>query len=225
MKSNYARIQNFGSNSGTRCEGDNTPLTYCLAQTTDKNFQNSPYGIFQGPVSRSCQLYMGNRCAKQWDGFCEYNYQTYRNPGTYPNNRVRPNMFTANPLFSQVSTQTLGDAFLDNVLKERFCEFPNCIKKCEKFDPLVPQSPNISYWVGQNNTKCVPVCNKIDPKTIDEDPVMNHALENPGACMETLINICNTSTNLGIDLSGTKLGNFCSNLQQNVSRAMNRRII
>lgn len=218
MKNNYARMQNFGKGSmKPHCEGDNTPLTYCLAQTCDKNFQNAPYGIFQGPESRSCQLYMGDRCAKQWDGFCEYMYQQYKNPSDFPNNRARPNMFTANPLFSEVSTSTMGDAFLDNVLKQRFCQFPNCVKKCEKFDPLVPNSPDIFYWIGKNNEKCIPVCNLIDPKTIDQDPVMNHALDNPKACWETLVNIINTCKNQGIDLSGTRLGAVGEKYLQNMN--------
>jgi len=214
MKSNYARIQNFGKDN----QQVNSPITYCLAQTADKNFQNAPYGIFQGPNSRNCQLYMGEKCAKEWDGFCEYMFQQYKNPGQYPNNSARPNMFMANPIFSDVSTHSLGDAFLDNVLKQRFCQFPNCTKKCEKFDPLNPSSPDIFYWIGPNNEKCVPVCNLIDPKTIDNDPVMNHALQNPSACAETLVNICNTAKNQNIDLSGTKLGNVCNGFQQNMMK-------
>jgi hypothetical protein len=220
MKSNYMNYTRFGGSKQMNCNGNNDPLTYCLAQTPDKNFQNSPYGIFLGPESRSCQLYMGDRCAKNWDGFCQYMYDEYKNPGSFPNNRVRPDLFSSRP-FNQVSSGTIGDQFLNNVLQQKYCQFPNCIKKCEPFNYLDPDSPKVSYYINPNGTRCVPVCNMVDPKTVDSDPVMNLALANVNACSDTLINICNTSRNQGIDLTGTRLGSVCSKYFDNMNKLGN----
>ncbi len=199
---NYSQIKYFGSNNSST----NDPLTYCLVQNWDKNFTHSPTGDLFGPYSEKCQLFMAERCSKEWDGFCEYYYQN-QNTQQYPN--TVQGCDSVNDVVCK--GLTVGETLLTNAAERRFCKFPGCTMKSEPFDPNIANSPWITYRVGNcdtGNQNCVGVCT-VDPRTIDQDSVMNKCLENPKACMTTLANICNTSRRNGIDLSGTKIKRWC----------------
>lgn len=208
MKYNYTNIIDLGCNQP--CVGDNDPLTYCLVDSIDKNFQHAPIGSTYGPRSRQCQLYLAERCAKNWDGFCEYFYKTHnKNNDQWPDNLRWPN--TAQAYTPKAEEYlTLGDQLLQNAGARRFCEYPECVPVCEPFDPMNPLSPKVSYFVNPKGvgTTCIPVC-RVNTSMIQNDPVMQRMLENPTSNASTLINICNTSRREGTDLSGTDIGRFC----------------
>lgn len=222
MKSTYRQVNNFGNNINKG--GDDDPLSYCLVDTMDKNFQNSPYGIQLGPRSRPCQLFMAERCANKWDAFCEYSYRMNGTSGEWPDNSYWPNMYMnrnnwdtniASPLL------TTGEQLLQNTAERRFCSFVNCKKKCEPFDPTNPGSPMITYYDNSNEIDaCIPVCT-VNPSSIDNDPVMDRMLQNPTAAATTLVNICNTARNSQQDLSGTKIGAFCDRYFNNLQKLKN----
>lgn len=203
MKGNYACISTFGQNL---CTVDD-PLSYCLTQSMDNYFNHSPTGVTYGPYSSPCQAYMAERCSKNWDAFCEYYYQKHATQ-QYPN--TAQNCNRSNQLLT--FGITVGESLLGNAASRRFCQFPDCKVKKEPFDPNVANSPWITYYEGCNCSggACHPICS-VDPAAINTDLVMNKCLDNPMACYDTLVNICNTSRRNGTDLSGTRIGEFCQN--------------
>jgi hypothetical protein len=158
---------------------------------------------------------MSQRCAENWDGFCEYFYREHGREGTWPNNRQWPNTIHRqweNEL--GLPTQlTVGEQLLRNTAEKKYCSYLNCEPVCEPFDPNNPDSPSITYYKGH----CIPTCS-VDTSAIDDDPVMNRMLENPRAAAGTLINICNTARNNKKDLSGTKIGGVCERYLQNYNK-------
>lgn len=211
----YANIHRFGQQNNPPCVGTNHPLTMCLTDTMDRSFQNGgTIGHLTGPRSTKCQHYMAERCAENWDGFCEYFYKEHGAGGQWPDNQAWP---IANARQWEVDagiarSLTTGDQLLRNTAERRYCQYANCQKVCEPFDPTNPDSPSITYFVGPDGSpnSCIPVCN-VDPLTINDDPVMERMLNNTDAAAGTIINICNTARNTGTDLSGTRIGQVCSN--------------
>ena len=216
MRSSYRSISKFG-NQQPPCGGTNDPLTVCLTDTSDHKFQQGSIGNLYGPRSRRCQLYMAQRCAEKWDGFCEYFYQVNGENGQWPDNRKWPDMATTQ---SGLATGglTTGDQLLNNTAERKYCSYGSkCKLSCEPFDPTNPDSPKIFYHDQCNNcaADCVPVC-RVNPQDIDNDPVMNRLLANPTVAPTTMINICNTSRREGTNLEGTKIGTFCNRYFQNM---------
>lgn len=213
----YANIQNFGNSKSMPCAGKNHPLTMCMSDTMDKQFLNGGIGALYGPRSQPCQAYMAERCANEWDGFCEYFYREHGPGGTWPNNQEWPNL---QPRYWEVryglnQNLTTGEQLLRNTAERKYCTYENCKAHCEPFNPLDPDSPSITFYrdANGNNSSCIPICN-VNPATIDSDPVMDRMLKNPRAAAGTIINICNTAQRTGTDLSGTKLGKVCETYQQ-----------
>lgn len=221
-RDSYRQLSNFGNPIDQR---SNDPLTYCLQDTMDKSFQHGGTARLYGPRSQKCQVYMAQRCAENWDGFCEYFYQTHGVNGEWPNNRLWPNTATSNNGLSS-EFLTTGDQLLSNTAEQKYCKYSsNCPKTCEPFDPLNPDSPMITFYNKCDNSSqsCFSECN-VDPKTIDSDPVMNKLLQRPQVAGNVLINICNTASRTGTDLSGTKIGAVCNNYFNNVNQMKQQNI-
>jgi hypothetical protein len=203
----YANISNFGSSIGS----SNNPLTMCLTETCDRSFQNGgAIGHLTGPRSTKCQYFMAERCAKNWDGYCEYFYKENGKSGQWGYTQPQPNVYARRFAIDRGLTKNLtsGEQLLHNAAELKYCQFLNCTKKCEKFNENDPTSPYITYYVGSDGTaaSCVPTCN-VDPSTdLDNDYILNKMLDNPEICGGTLVNIFNTSKNMGTDLSGTRIG-------------------
>lgn len=214
MNSSYMPYRQFGSNVPT----SNDPLTYCLADTMDKNFQHGSNSVLYGPRSAPCDQYMAQRCAKKWDGFCQYYMVEHSKQSGWPNNRVWPDMAQPNVWHGQTSKLSLGEQLLKNTVEAKYCEYPGCIKKEESFNPLDPNSPKITYWTDETGAGgCVPVC-RVDPETVDNDVVMDLALQNPRVAGNTLINIINTAQREGLPLAGTKIGSVGQNYLRNIQQ-------
>ena len=218
MSYSYASISRFGQPSGS--PNLNDPLTYCLTDSMDKNFQHGVIGVTSGPRSKRCQSYMAERCATNWDGFCEYFYQEHRNPSKqWPNNRSWPDTLVPKFWTGQTSSLTIGDQLLKNSAETKYCTYPSCYPRTELFNPLDPNSPRITYWVPRDDSGggCIPVC-RVDPTTVDDDVLMDKMLSNPVASKDTIINICNTARREGVDLSGTKIGGVCKRYFENIGK-------
>jgi hypothetical protein len=211
----YSQISNFG-NHQPPCAGSNDPLTYCLQDSMDVSFQHGSTGQHYGPRSKKCQLYMAQRCAENWDGFCEYFYQEHGRNGTWPNNQLWPNMGQSSSGLA-MPMMTTGEQLLQNTAERKYCTYgPNCVKRSEPFDPMIPNSPQLFYYDSPESS-CTPIC-RVNPAEIENDPVMNHLIVNPEIAPNTLINICNTSAREGTNLSGTRIGKLCDNYFQNINQ-------
>ena len=203
---NYASISDFGSNAHSEV---NNPLTYCLNDTLDQRFLHGSHSDTYGQHSRSCQLFLSEYCAKGWDGFCEVASQNTC--------RWLPNNIQSCLGYGDVACKgmTAGEVLVHNTAARKYLvNMLGAHKKYEPFDPTVPTSPLISYWVPSDNCpmtlgKPVPVY-AVNPKEIDRDPVMDRCLANPVIALDILINIYNTMKRQMTlsQLRGTKLGHF-----------------
>jgi hypothetical protein len=152
--------------------------------------------------SPECQVYLANRCAKNWDGLCEYAANPYRNQyRTYAADSLGQGMRSP-------GSMTQHEVLLRNTAMEKYrirMHGVGCSLKTEQFNPVDPASPHMSRYIGT----CIPEFS-VDPETIDVDPVMNHILEsnNIKPYYQLLVNIRNTMKRDGTfhKLAGTKLG-------------------
>lgn len=206
----YLKIADFGSN--TRNSDTNDPVTYCTNTNLDNNFIHTS-GQRNGPDSKSCQMFMSDYCANTWDDNCEYIYNNVNtkipNMLLSCNNNYKEAQSTMSPLNGNIYTS--GQILLRNTAAKKYL-VPNttCVKRFEPFDPMVADSPMISYLEPTyGGDSCVPSY-AVNPNTIDDDPVMNRILSNPLVGLDILINIYNTANRMGTlnDLKNTKLYRF-----------------
>lgn len=207
MNSNsYANVSDFGPNTYSPV---NNPLTYCINDTIDQRFMHGSHSDTYGQHSRPCQLFLSQYCADKWDGFCEY---ASKNTSTH-----YPDQYQACGGAGVVACRglTAGEALIHNTAARKYLvKMYNGRQKYEPFDPTVPNSPMISYWVSDNcsySNATVPEYG-VDAKTIDNDIVMDKILAKPIIAMNILINIYNSMKRKGnlTTLKGTKLGKFYS---------------
>lgn len=173
----------------------------------DQRFLHGGNADTYGQHSKQCQLYLGKRCADNWDEVCEVASQDHSI--NYPNNVAS--------CASGIACRglTAGDILVYNAAKEKYLvKMHGCQRKFEPFDPNVPTSPLISYWVPDRcdgTNKCIPVY-EVNPNGLDKDPIMNKVLDNPMIALDILINIYNTMkrNNKLSGLQGTRLGHFYS---------------
>jgi hypothetical protein len=198
-RNTYRSITDFGSNAYFPV---NNPLTYCINNQVESKFAHGGQTHNISPNSKSCQNYMSEYCASEWDDFCEYasnnkDYQNIHQSSSFP--------------FRSLNS---GEILIRNTAAQKYLvEMINGEKKYEPFDPTVATSPMISYWVNSNHATMIPIYS-VDPTKIDQDPVMDKIINNPIIAFEILVNIRNTMKNKGTlqQLKGTKLGNLYENL-------------
>ena len=150
---------------------------------------------------------MSDYCAKSWDANCEVASMNISTQ--YPNNISSHS--------SENAGLTAGDILIQNTASKKYLvENYNCYWEYEPFDPTVANSPLVRKRMGdishsQGNGQCVPVY-EVDPKSIDNDPVMDKILMKPQIAIFILINIYNTMNRKGTlgSLKDTKLGRFYS---------------
>jgi hypothetical protein len=218
--SNYKRISNIGGDAANAPA--NNPLTYCLSQTMGSSFTHGAIAqTVSSSASKNCQAFMSSYCANNWDEACEH----------ASNNREStfPNTLNYSSTTNEVVTQKLtsGEILIQNTATRKYLSKmngTNCTIKYEPFDPTVASSPLIAFWsVRDNEDGCVPVY-EVNPKEIDNDPVMIKILNKPLIAWSLLINIYNTSKRKGTldGLKGTRLYRFfMSNTFQKYIEQMN----
>jgi hypothetical protein len=209
MSYNYSKIDNFGSNAVS--EVDN-PLTYCVNNTLDQRFLHGSGANELGQHSRPCQLFMSEYCAQGWDKFCDL--AAANQVKSWPND-VGP-CGTRLPCLDL----TAGDTLVRNTATRKYLvKMIGGHLEFQPFDPNVASSPLISQW--KSDVQCnaymqpVPVYG-VEPKDIDNDPVMTRLLAKPQIAMDVLMGIFKTMKNNGTlsQLKGTRLGTFYSNNPQ-----------
>jgi hypothetical protein len=199
----YAKITSLASNSQV-LNGqyyNNDPLTYCLGNNISQRFNHGGNADIYGQNSKNCQIYLAERCAKNWDDICEYAY----NARTNDEYQTRADIMGAGHY--QIQGLSPGEILLVNTAYKKYLiKMHNCEAITEPFDPLVAASPYITHFRG---LYCVPEY-AVDPRYIDSDPVMNRILLKPWIAKQLLCNIRNTMLRYGTlkYLAGTRLGKY-----------------
>ena len=208
--SQYKRISDFGQ--GVRNTSEN-PLNYCLADNLNTMFNNGATGnTISNSNGANCQAFMSDYCANDWNTICE--------TASKSSTTMTPNSLqTCGSGYGQSCVQpcnrlTAGEILIANTATKKYLsQMAGCSLKYEPFDPTVAGSPLVSFWSGNCNTHgnetCIPVY-EVNPKIIDNDPVMNKILNKPIIAWGLLVNIYNTAVrkNTIDSLRGTKLYNF-----------------
>ncbi len=206
MNNNYSSISSFGSNAYSPV---NNPLTYCLNNNMDQRFLHGSNADTYGQHSRPCQLFLSEYCASKWDNYCEV---ASRNTESWTPNNLKCSLTGCNN-----SNNSAGEMLVRNTAARKYLvKMIGATKKYEPFDPNVPTSPLISYWVSDNKcsphlgARCLTPIYAVNPKTIDNDIVMDKLLAKPTIAPIILVNIYNTMKRMGTlkHLKGTKLGHF-----------------
>lgn len=203
-KNSYANIQEFAPNINSSTDD---PLTYCLGTSMDQRFLHGSHADIYGQYSSQCQSYLGKRCADKWDDFCEV--ASADTSVNYPNSIALCNSSNGVPCRGM----NAGDILVYNTAREKYLvAMHGCKRKYEPFDPTIPTSPLISYWVSDKcdgYTNCIPEY-EVKAEGLDEDPVMNKILAKPIIALDLLINMFNTMQRKGTlsSISSTKLGRF-----------------
>lgn len=211
--SEYTLLSNFGRNVYNISEN---PLNHCLLSPLDSAFINgSGSNRVSGMNSHHCQAFMSDYCANNWNNTCEIlSESTQQNT---VNSLSIYSLDMLNPLKNHNNELTSGDILLLNVAYKKYLKNGSCNIKHEPFDSMVVNSPLISLW----DKHCIPVF-EVDPKIIDEDPVMNKLLLKPLVGLNILVNIYNTAIrkNTIDSLRGTKLYTFfySKNFQDYINR-------
>lgn len=200
----YQKLVTFGSSmTNSLPVYNNDPATFCVGTNASQAFNHGSNAAIYGQNSPECQIYMAQRCAKNWDGLCDYA------ASHEANEEYAFRADTMGPGMNQVLNLTPGQVLLRNTALEKYrtnMSGNNCQLVTEQFDPTNPSSPFMSYFAGYG---CVPEYS-VDAKTIDSDPVMNGILDQPKIAMQLLLNIKNTMNRKGTlgTLAGTRLGKF-----------------
>ena len=219
--SNYKCISNFGPSTAN--DPNTNPLSYCLLQTVDSGFMHGGIGeTMCGKHSANCQAFMSSYCANKWDDVCEFASKDRSH--IYPNTQQRCG--SGNGV--EYRNMNAGDVLVSNTAARKYLTQMGgtCSLKWQPFDPTVAASPLISMWEGgcnsQGNDGCVPVY-EVDPKKIDDDPVMQKILAKPLIAWSLLVNIYNTAVRKGTldNLQGTNIHKlFMSKPFQDYIKAM-----
>jgi hypothetical protein len=140
---------------------------------------------------------MADYCASGWDGFCEI---------------ASKNMDTTFVPSGKglLDYKTAGDLLIANTADRKYLiNIENVTEMYEPFDPTVPDSPMIRYWVNDGLGPQVSE-HSVDPFLIDKDELMDKILENPDLAFDTLISIYKTMKQKDTlkFLKNTKLGAF-----------------
>ena len=175
----YAKIANFGKiNPVLKTD----PVAASIYRDLGSFFEIGSNANHFGPSSESSQLYMSERCSKNWDGACEFMSRTNEIANSKTGN-------ICSVLFSrgnQPST-TVGDVMVDNTAVRAFCDMSSCSITKEPFNPLESDSPMITKYGDCNYKQCQPVC--MPPSDPDKNIILNKVLDNPEKHIDLLVNM------------------------------------
>lgn len=136
------------------------------------------------PESLMSQKYMAERCSQKWDDFCRLYARS---------------MWQRTAFSDDVDKASVGEVFIDNVLKEKYCSLHSgpdggfCGVTPQQIAPEITNSPTVNLPAGN----CVYQCSK----NVPDDEVINIAIaqesKNPGVHRSTLTQLCDQSSNIG----------------------------
>lgn len=214
----YIDISSFGYVKNNPQE----PLAYCVNQTVNSEMKHGVIGDLFGPNSAKCQWYMADRCAKNWDKYCDAYYMTNQGSRSY-----YPNMASVEGFKTPSTKLSMGDMLLRTTAQRKYLDLNGCRKYVEAFDPLVANSPPVVRY-DCNASKRLGVAPKLTAKLdldldgVDNDPVMNLCLDNPEVCSDSLGELKKHKDRGALNLNGTRLGAFYDELDRRQTRNQNR---
>ena len=177
----YPRIIDFGCIQTNK----NNAVAESLLYNQDMMFGIGPGPVQNfGPAGNNSQAYMAERCAGNWDEYCEIYYQENNVDGQ----RFYPNTFKSN---SGQCSGTLGDSLLKNAGELRFLRFNNTGMYKEPLNPLIADSPMITRFLGRRTLCDSTLTARVNNRTIDSDLLMARMLQKPNVNGNTLRQIYN----------------------------------
>jgi hypothetical protein len=177
----YVSISKFGANLNPLLTID--PVASSIYKDPDSSFDIGDAANQFGPATTSSQLYMAERCSKNWDGACEFlsrnNDNTKCNSG-----RISSPLF---PTIYAPGRQTIGDFLVENAGVRRFCNLDSCSVREEPYDYTNPNSVTVKSYGCCGMDACLPVC--LPPDNPDQDLLLNKILDKPDLHIDLLINM------------------------------------
>ena len=186
------------------------PVDMCVFSDVNKSLTGGVLGYRYGPSNENCQLFMSERCSKNWDSVCDI--ASKNSTAQYPNTATIRGNAQGSPL-EITGGSTVGAQLIHNAGQRRFCKFSNSNIQQFPFDPTNLSSPTVTR-INRSQYGNNPVCS-VDPRSIDSDILMNKMLDDPSTSMDTLTNICSKMKG---KLNGTRIGKFCRALEKSGRR-------
>lgn len=154
------------------------PLTYCLGNDLSQKFNHGGNSYLYGQNSRPCQIYLAQRCARNWDAVCDWACDARSNQ----EKRVAVGTLAQD---WPVQGLTAGDLLLRNTCLEKYrVTMDGCEVKREPFDPLVARSPMLIHFQGRY---CRPTYGlKYPIEWSDDDVVLQKLLDRPYVAPDVL---------------------------------------
>lgn len=202
MSRNYIKYKNFCPQFKSHIN----PYMLALTSDVDKNFDIGDQGTNYGPKYKSSQLLVGQyiSCAKEWDFLCEYASRVNEMDASIQFNPT-------NIIFSpQEKSMSTGEIFIYIAAFMKYANFYNCKLASEYYDPTNPNSPIITDVLPEDNSAYF-AFERIDPKEVDKDVLMDKIIDKPAVYFRILSSIRESCKKSNIDLTGTKLGVFFEN--------------
>ena len=193
----YVKFKNFGLPDENPI---NSPLARCSLNLLDQGFQYGGTGRTYGKDAPNCQLYMSQRCAANWDKFCEVD-SLQGDPSAYG---------VANGVFGLGIDQKLnrGEILTRNTAYQKYLVgMKNAVKKQIPFDPVLANSVKLTVWESPAGLQKLPIF-RIDPASATSDPVLMKLLQKPSIAPDILSGLYATAKKEGSlgEFSGTLLG-------------------
>ena len=175
----YAKIANFGQIQ-PRLMTD--AVGFSVSKDIDTSFDIGPTSRMFGPDMPNAQLYMAEKCAKEWDGSCELMSRN-RDSSKCNSGKISSSLFRS----PSVDGMTVGDFLVENAAVRRFCDLSSCKLTKESYNPMDPHSPYVSSYSDCGYTQCLPVCEP--PSDPDNDILLNKVLDKPDRHIDLLVNM------------------------------------
>lgn len=177
----YVQLSKFGTKLNPILTVD--PVSSSIYKDPDSSFDIGDSAYLFGPATTSSQLYMAEKCSKNWDGACEF---LSRNSDSTKCNSGR----ISSPLFPTVYAPgklTIGDFLVENAGVRRFCDLSSCAMNQEPYDYNNPDSVWVTSYGCCGENQCIPVC--MPPDNPDNDLLLNKVLDKPDLHIDLLINM------------------------------------
>jgi ribosome modulation factor len=141
---------------------------------------------------------MSQRCATNWDQFCERDSQS-----------IDPRIADNVAGLSTAQRLTAGEILIRDVAHQKYLvNMINGSRQMIPFDPISARSSMLSTWVSTRGLPMIPVY-AINPATADGDVVLNKLLDKPGIAPDVLVGLYKSAKQSGLNaFDGTILGHW-----------------
>lgn len=184
---NYTRYIDFGEDVNNQVKSPfnaSNPITYCMFSTLGTQFMHgsSTSNLLYGNYNPTCESYMAQHCAQNWDGFCDA--YTKMNVDTYwPNaGSIDGVSYNFAQAFLKNNKPTYGEQLVRNTVNFKFLFYPDAKKSIGPFDPNTANSPDMIHF---SNLGSGPSLIK-HIQNIDNNEYVSKMLENPLVCFDVI---------------------------------------